>query len=164
MIAPEDVQRGDLLGIYSPDGGIYRGQVFVRELINTENGRMIAFNTSLPPGTTQGDILCLIRRRDEIRILQSIELDGVPADRDLYVPSQYTRQIRDENDRLLTEAASLASSFHRANSEINRLRNRCTVLESELAAAAMNTATVYRSTYVPAPQGPQRRIKSSSGK
>jgi hypothetical protein len=61
VILPEDCQPGDLVGIFSPDGRTFRGQVIVSELTPEH----ISFTSALPPGTVQGDILCLIRRRDQ---------------------------------------------------------------------------------------------------
>jgi hypothetical protein len=64
MILPENCQAGDLVGIFSTDGRTYRGSLTVREVSED----FISFTAMLPPGTQQGDILVLIRRRDEYQV------------------------------------------------------------------------------------------------
>jgi hypothetical protein len=61
MILPENCQAGDIVGIFSSTGTEFRGALHVREV----SPGFISFNAPLPPGTTQGDILCLIRRGDQ---------------------------------------------------------------------------------------------------
>ena len=146
MIAPEDVQAGDLVGIFSTDGREFRGQVRVRETFNTGTPQMqISFDGPLPLGTTQGDILCLIRRRDEIRIMEGrgiVPITEPTYSRDgvLYAPIQYSQIQGLENQvvQLQQLQRNYTATITELRSQLSTLqdnRRRYETLEANLAAS-----------------------------
>jgi hypothetical protein len=105
--------------------------MIVREVFQGPNGKneSIAFHNTLPPGTTQGDILCLVRRRDEVRILQARELasdPGVPEGKihggQLYLPSGYMNKLTEENNELKAQVTIIRDALLRAQNEAQGTR------------------------------------------
>ena len=144
MITPESVQAGDLVAIFSTDGRTFRGQLRVRELFP---GRTlsISFDGPLPLGTTQGDILCLIRRRDEGTIIEArgvVPLDVGLHSRDgvLYAPVQYSQIQSLENQIIQLQGAvrqreTLILNLRTELAVLNQNYSRVQTLENNLAAA-----------------------------
>lgn len=172
MIAPEDLEPGDVVAVFSSDNSTFRGTLIVRELTGVgTSSAAISFNTQLPPGTTQGDILCLIRRRDEVRILEAREVNEASTtgpDGKLYVPVNYNkiyileakvstllselddeRRLRQEiirrNSRGYEERiASLESALGALRGQISGLRN---LGVSGEVSQMLQLLTTYRETH-----------------
>src|ERR1700722_4281164 len=172
MILPESAQAGDILGIFSTDGRAYRGTVRVREVFPGPPSQ-IGFDTPLPVGTTKGDILCLIRRRDEgtqVEVTDNLVApmfaykDAIEAVQKLQAELEQSHHQKGELAQRLIESVrtndSLRQDSVRKDEQLRNLANRLhqRSIELDAARAALTVPEPIHNEILLI----KRRIKSSS--
>ena len=175
VILPETAKSGDILGIFSSDGNCYRGTVRVREMFPGPPPQ-IGFDGPLPVGTTQGDILCLIRRGDEGTQVEAIMPTGLVVPLSVYRGAiAAVQQVQLESSLYKAECSLLREQLARTQYERDEaVRNRDLRIQSsdaEIRRWAIQLRSEIESRIpsfkVPEKQNgvaslPVRRIKSSS--
>ena len=177
MILPETAQVGDILGIFSTDGNTYRGSVRVREMFPGPPPQ-IGFDGPLPIGTTQGDILCLVRRRDEgIEVISGVDNRNLVAPISAYKGAiEAVQQVQAERDILIARNKLLEQGILRARQDIENKDIRLSIYDGQISALLIrieesNRQVKYLQSQLSSTLGqdksdgislPVRRIKSPS--